>query len=241
MASEGTVPTPIDAKTSDPTGHGHGRWRRRPAGFRVFSSASDAPRSRRPTDGILLGSRSWVVSSCRCSRRGPPRSTPPPPISSPSCPTWRGGSGRCRTTSSSSGHACPVAPGLVRATAEAPVPPRGARGGARVGGRDPRQRRGRHRPLDEPLGPHQLDVPADLPRDADRDRHRRDRDGVARPRAAVAARRPMADRDRERSPASRSGPRSPSGSPRASSPGSPPRPSCTSSSARPAAGSPSIR
>ncbi len=31
------------------------RGARRLAGFRVFSSASDAPRSRRPTDGILLG------------------------------------------------------------------------------------------------------------------------------------------------------------------------------------------
>ncbi len=53
MASEGTVPAPV----ADAPGGSNGveRSRRRPAGFKVFSSAADAPRSRRPTDGVLLG------------------------------------------------------------------------------------------------------------------------------------------------------------------------------------------
>ncbi|MEZ0235631.1 MAG: lysylphosphatidylglycerol synthase domain-containing protein [Actinomycetota bacterium] len=53
MASEGTVPAPM----SDAPGGSSGveQSRRRPAGFKVFSSAADAPRSRRPTDGVLLG------------------------------------------------------------------------------------------------------------------------------------------------------------------------------------------
>ena len=53
MASEGTVPAPMaDAPGGSTDAE---RSRRRPAGFKVFSSAADAPRSRRPTDGVLLG------------------------------------------------------------------------------------------------------------------------------------------------------------------------------------------
>lgn len=43
---------PVTADTASGASETH--WSRRLAGFRVFSSASDAPRSRRPTDGILL-------------------------------------------------------------------------------------------------------------------------------------------------------------------------------------------
>ena len=36
------------------TGAPDGQRTKRPAGVRIFSSAPDAPRSRRPTDGVLL-------------------------------------------------------------------------------------------------------------------------------------------------------------------------------------------
>ena len=83
--------------------------------------------------------------------------------------------------------------------------------GVRDGVRDPRRQRQRHRRVHEPVGHHQLRVAADLPGDARRDRDRRDRDGVAGPVEADAADRPVADRDRRDRRGSHSAPRFPIG------------------------------
>ena len=69
------------------------------------------PRSRRPTDGLLLAFAIVGGVVLRSPRLVPPRSIPRPPISLPSCRALRGGSGRSRTTSSSSGpSACSCCP-----------------------------------------------------------------------------------------------------------------------------------
>src|SRR5512132_2156308 len=55
MAREGTAAGSVEpATTSSATERPVGRRTRRAAGIRFFSSASDAPRSRRPTDGVML-------------------------------------------------------------------------------------------------------------------------------------------------------------------------------------------
>ena len=55
MAHEGTAAGSVEPATgSGTTERPTGRRARRAAGIRIFSSASDAPRSRRPTDGIML-------------------------------------------------------------------------------------------------------------------------------------------------------------------------------------------
>src|SRR6188474_2166199 len=55
MAQEGTTAGSVDPATSSGTTERPTKRRaRRAAGIRIFSSASDASRSRRPTDAIML-------------------------------------------------------------------------------------------------------------------------------------------------------------------------------------------
>jgi uncharacterized protein (TIRG00374 family) len=55
MAQEGTAAGSVESATGSPTTERPvGRRTRRASGIRIFSSASDAPRSRRPTDAIML-------------------------------------------------------------------------------------------------------------------------------------------------------------------------------------------
>ena len=176
-----------------------GRLTQQALGIRVFSSASDATRSRRPTDAILLVLA--IVGALVLSLYAPG----PTAIDTAATDLvaqfpdlagwfWEVTYDLLIVWSLGAARRDPV-----RARTEAIVPVRGGRRGARDWLRDPRRRRRRHARVHEPVGHHQLRVAADLPGDACRDRDRGDRDRIAGPVEAVAAGRPMADRHRRRS------------------------------------------
>jgi hypothetical protein len=62
MERDDTIAEPAQALEQE-TAALAGKKTRRLAGVRIFSSASDAPRSRRPTDGLLLAIAGGVVLS----------------------------------------------------------------------------------------------------------------------------------------------------------------------------------
>ena len=169
---------------------------RRISGIRIFSSAPDAARARRPTDGVLLALAILGAIALSFPAPGPTAIDTAASNLVAQLPGLVGWFWEIAYDLLIIWSAVLVAGGVVRARTEAVVPLRGAGRGDRPGVRDPGEQRQRHQPVDEPQRPHQFHFATDLPGDTRRPRHRRHRDRVTGPRPPLAADRSGVDRDR---------------------------------------------